>query len=80
MIRVVVADDQSLVRSGFSALLRSAADIEVVGEASDGAEATTSAGAGFDHTGLVGEHHELRAVTSVELGEHAADVGLRRGG
>ena len=39
MIRVVVADDQALVRSGFSVLLRSADDIEVVGEASDGAEA-----------------------------------------
>lgn len=39
MIRVVVADDQALVRSGFSVLLRSAEDIEVVGEAADGAEA-----------------------------------------
>ena len=39
MIRVAVADDQALVRSGFAVLLRSAADIEVVGEASDGKEA-----------------------------------------
>ena len=39
MIRVAVADDQTLVRSGFSVLLRSAADIEVVGEAADGDEA-----------------------------------------
>lgn len=39
MIRVAVADDQALVRSGFSVLLRSADDIEVVGEAADGAEA-----------------------------------------
>jgi DNA-binding NarL/FixJ family response regulator len=39
MIRVAVADDQALVRSGFTVLLRSAADIEVVGEAADGAEA-----------------------------------------
>jgi DNA-binding NarL/FixJ family response regulator len=38
-IRVAVADDQALVRSGFSVLLRSADDIEVVGEASDGREA-----------------------------------------
>jgi DNA-binding NarL/FixJ family response regulator len=36
VIRVVVADDQALVRSGFSVLLRSADDIDVVGEASDG--------------------------------------------
>jgi DNA-binding NarL/FixJ family response regulator len=39
MIRVGVADDQALVRSGFSVLLKSADDIEVVGEAADGAEA-----------------------------------------
>ena len=39
MIRVAVADDQALVRSGFSVLLRSADDIEVVGEAGDGGEA-----------------------------------------
>jgi DNA-binding NarL/FixJ family response regulator len=38
-IRVAVADDQALVRSGFAVLLRSADDIEVVGEAADGAEA-----------------------------------------
>ena len=39
MIRVAVADDQALVRSGFAVLLRSAPDIEVVGEAADGVEA-----------------------------------------
>jgi DNA-binding NarL/FixJ family response regulator len=39
VIRVAVADDQALVRSGFTVLLGSADDIEVVGEASDGAEA-----------------------------------------
>ena len=41
MIRVAVADDQALVRSGFAVLLRSAGDIDVVGEASDGSEAVT---------------------------------------
>jgi DNA-binding NarL/FixJ family response regulator len=39
VIRVAVADDQALVRSGFSVLLRSAGDIEVVGEAGTGREA-----------------------------------------
>jgi DNA-binding NarL/FixJ family response regulator len=39
MIRVAVADDQALVRSGFAVLLRSDPDIEVVGEAADGREA-----------------------------------------
>jgi DNA-binding NarL/FixJ family response regulator len=39
VIRVAVADDQLLVRSGFTVLLNSTPDIEVVGEAADGAEA-----------------------------------------
>ena len=39
MIRVLLADDQALVRAGFRALLDAQADIEVVGEAGDGAEA-----------------------------------------
>jgi DNA-binding NarL/FixJ family response regulator len=39
VIRVVLADDQELVRSGFAALLRVQEGIEVVGEASDGLEA-----------------------------------------
>ena len=43
MIRVVVADDQALVRAGFTVLIRSAPDIEVVGEASDGEEAVAVA-------------------------------------
>ena len=40
MIRVLVVDDQTLVRAGFRALLDSEDDIEVVGEAMDGAQAT----------------------------------------
>jgi DNA-binding NarL/FixJ family response regulator len=39
MIRVLLADDQSLIRAGFRILLESADDIEVVGEAVDGAQA-----------------------------------------
>ena len=38
-IRVVVADDQGMVRSGFSILLNAQPDIEVVGEAVNGQEA-----------------------------------------
>ncbi|MGN9844093.1 response regulator [Nonomuraea sp. H19] len=39
MIRVLVADDQALVRAGVRMLLQAAGDMEVVGEAEDGAEA-----------------------------------------
>jgi DNA-binding NarL/FixJ family response regulator len=39
MIRVILADDQSLVRAGLRVLLDGEDDIEVVGEASDGEEA-----------------------------------------
>ena len=38
-IRVVIADDQELVRTGFRVILDSEPDIEVVGEAGDGREA-----------------------------------------
>ncbi|MGW0548918.1 response regulator [Streptomyces altiplanensis] len=38
MIRVLLADDQALVRAGFRALLAAQPDIEVVGEAADGEE------------------------------------------
>src|SRR6478672_1852657 len=39
MIRVLIADDQELVRAGFRALLESEDDIQVVDEAADGAAA-----------------------------------------
>jgi DNA-binding NarL/FixJ family response regulator len=43
MIRVVLADDQGLVRAGFRALLDAQDDIEVVGEAGDGEQAVSLA-------------------------------------
>jgi DNA-binding NarL/FixJ family response regulator len=39
VIRVLVVDDQELVRAGFAMILRAQEDIEVVGEAGDGREA-----------------------------------------
>lgn len=42
MIRVVLADDQSLVRAGFRALLERADEVQVVGEAADGEQALTT--------------------------------------
>jgi DNA-binding NarL/FixJ family response regulator len=39
VIRVLIADDETLVRGGFRMILEAQADMEVVGEASDGREA-----------------------------------------
>jgi DNA-binding NarL/FixJ family response regulator len=51
VIRVLLADDQALVRGGFRMLLESADDIEVVGEASDGEQAVALATS--THPGVV---------------------------
>jgi DNA-binding NarL/FixJ family response regulator len=41
--RVLIADDQALVRAGFRKLLESAPGVEVVGEAADGRDAVDQA-------------------------------------
>ena len=41
-IRVLIADDQALVRAGFRMILDAEPDIEVVGEAADGARGASS--------------------------------------
>ncbi|NUR71278.1 MAG: response regulator transcription factor [Hamadaea sp.] len=43
MINVLLADDQALMRAGFRALLEAEDDLEVVGEAADGAAAVAEA-------------------------------------
>jgi len=43
MIRVLLADDQALVRAGFAMILRAEPEIEVVGEADDGGRAVALA-------------------------------------
>jgi DNA-binding NarL/FixJ family response regulator len=42
-VRVLIVDDQALVRGGFSMILEAQPDIDVVGEAADGAEAVRAA-------------------------------------
>jgi DNA-binding NarL/FixJ family response regulator len=56
-IRVVIADDQELVRSGFAMILEAQPDITVVGEASDGAEALAA----------VREHHPGVALLDIRM-------------
>ena len=43
MIRVLIVDDQALVRGGLAAMLDAQADIQVVGEAEDGGAAVDEA-------------------------------------
>ncbi|MEQ4305994.1 response regulator transcription factor [Plantactinospora sp. B6F1] len=43
MIRVLIVDDQAMVRQGFGALLAAQPDLLVVGDAANGAEAVTAA-------------------------------------
>ncbi|MFJ8624226.1 response regulator [Kitasatospora sp. NPDC093550] len=43
-IRVIIVDDQAMVRAGFAALLNAQTDIDVVGDAADGAQALEAVG------------------------------------
>ena len=43
MIRVLIADDQAMVRTGFGMIIGAQPDMEVVGEAADGVEAVAMA-------------------------------------
>ena len=83
MIRVVLADDQALVRAGFRALLDAQDDIAVVGEAANGDEAVAvtkesrpdvvlmdirmPGSDGLDATHRIGDDPDLRAVKVVML-------------
>ncbi|HEV7625607.1 MAG TPA: response regulator transcription factor [Streptomyces sp.] len=53
VIRVLIADDQMMVREGFSVLLGSQPDIEVVGEAVNGRDAVDKAAALRPHVALL---------------------------
>ena len=71
MIRVVIADDQQLVRGGFSLILNSVPDIEVIGEAGDGVEAL--AAVRRDRPDVVLMDLRMPHMDGVEAIRHLAD-------
>lgn len=75
MIRVLLAEDQAMVRGALSALLRLEPDIDVVGSAADGLEAWR----------LIEQHMpdvivtdiEMPGLTGLELAQRVRDRGVR---
>ena len=88
MIRVLLADDQALVRGGFRLILEPQPDLEVVGEAGDGAEAVEPAARaaarrradGHPHAGLDGIEATRRLLSPAgrAAGARADHVRPRR--
>ena len=78
MIKVLLADDQSLVRAGFRMILKAEPDIDVVGEAGDGREAVAKAGTHRPDVVLMDvrmpEMNGIEATRAIATGEGAPRV------
>jgi DNA-binding NarL/FixJ family response regulator len=75
VIRVVVADDQGLVRAGLCAILESQDDLTVVGEAADGAEAVRVVRALSPDVVLMDVR--MPGIDGIEATRQLADSGAR---
>ncbi len=70
-IRVLIADDHTLVREGIAAMLRLYDDVDVVGEASDGREA-------IDKTAELGPDLVLMDIAMPGLGGLEATIEIKK--
>ena len=75
MIRVIVADDQAVVRAGLLMILEAQEDIEVVGEAGDGREAVEMARS--LHPDVVLMDIRMPAVDGIEATRRLVAAGVR---
>jgi DNA-binding NarL/FixJ family response regulator len=75
-VRVVVVDDQALVRGGFSMILSTEPDLEVVGEAGDGAEAVRVCAA--EHPDVVLMDIRMPVLDGVEATRRVTAAGGTR--
>ncbi|MFG2058401.1 response regulator [Micromonospora sp. NPDC048930] len=77
-IRVVLVDDQTLVRTGFRLVLEETGDIEVVGEAADGSQALAVVARSRPDVVLMDVRmpglNGIEATRRIRLGPHAARV------
>jgi len=74
MIRVILAEDQAMVRGALSALLKLESDLDVIGCAADGEEAWTMAAR--DLPDVVVTDIEMPRLTGLELAQRIRDRGL----
>ena len=75
-IRVLIVDDQTVVRRGFRTMLEAAGDITVVGEAGDGAHAVTLAQRRTPDVVLMDVR--MRGMDGIEATRRLAELGSAR--
>jgi two-component system, NarL family, response regulator DesR len=74
MIRVLIAEDQAMVRGALSALLRLESDLEVIGSAANGEEAWTLIER--DKPDILVTDIEMPKLTGLELAQRIRDRGV----